>query len=514
MAEKEFPKTQRFRQSGVALPIFSLPSNYGIGNVGQAARKFVDFLSDSGFSYWSILPLGPTSFGDSPFQSFSSKALNHYFIDLDDLIDKGLLKKKDFSSIDWGSDPRQVDYAKIYQNRVKTLKIAFKRFKKGEGDYQRGYATFLRKKMFSDYACFMVLKEKNQDKPWNLFVKEYRSFSPQKFLQFQRRYRSEIEFYEWTQYIFLKQWEQLMAYAHSKNVKIIGEMPMHVSYDSIDVYKHHRNFILDEEDKMEFVAGYPPDVFYEKGQCWGTPLYNFDYLKRNEYHFLKDRLSFCYDLYDLVILDHFRGYIENYEVKKGSVDGMEGKWTKTPGKEVIDNFISDKSRVIAENVDFNSKEMEEILKDFQIRDMRVLEFGFPREMGNFNKPVNYEYPCISYSTTHDCKPLRSYFEEMSFEERQNSVEQINSCCEHFGVAKVTGESIPQMVEAMLELNLASLSSIAIQSMPDLLCQGKEGRINTPGSVGINWRYRVTEDDLSPLNAKRLRALNKHYGRCD
>ena len=504
----------KLRQSGVSLPVFSLPSNYGIGNIGEAARRFIDFLSDSGFTYWSILPLGPTSIGDSPFSSFSSKALNHYFIDLDDLVEKGLLKKKDLANIDWGDNPRQIDYLKIYENRIKVLKVAFKRFKKGQGDYQRGYTSFIRKKAFSDYACYMVIKEKNQDKPWNEFKEPFNIFSTSSFRQVKRNYRKEIEFYEWTQFIFLKQWEQLKDYAKQKNIKIIGSMPMHVSYDSVDVYKHHYDFLLNKKNDLDQVAGYPPDVFYEKGQCWGTPLYDFDYLKKTEYKFFKDRLNFCYDLYDIVVLDHFRGYLENYKTPKGSKDGLIGEWEKTAGIEVPDKFISDKSRVIAENVDFSTDELKSVLKALSIRDMRVVEFGFPRERGNFNQPINYDYSCISYTTTHDCKPLMAYLSEMEEDQKKLAVEQINICCDHFGVERVDGKDNKKIVDALLELNLASLSSIAIQSMPDLLYQGNEGRINTPSSVGTNWRYRVTEEDLSPLNAKRLRELNRHYGRCD
>lgn len=504
----------KFRQSGIFLPIFSLPSNYGIGDIGKAAMNFIDFLSESGFSYWSLLPLGPTSIGDSPFQSFSSRALNPYFIDLDDLIDKGLLKKKDLSSISWGDDDRQIDYQKIFEHRIKVLKIAFKRFKKGEGDYQRGYTIFIRKKEFSDYACFMVLKERNEDKAWNEFSNSYNVYSSEKFKQFKRKYRKEIEFYEWTQYIFLKQWQQLKNYAESKHVQIIGIMPMHLSHDSIDVYKHHRDFILNAKNEMDVVAGYPPDVFYAKGQNWGMPLYNFDYLKKNNYKLFKDRLSFNLNLYDVVILNHFRGYLENYVIQSDAKDGLNGQWTKTEGDVVVSDFVSDMDKVVAENVDCDSTVVNNAINKLHIKDTKVVEFGFPREEGNFNQPINFKYSTISFSSTHDCMPLKAYFEQLNESDQRKAIEQINKNCEHFGVEKVMTNSSKEVVDALLELNLASLSSIAIQSMSDLLYQGKESRINTPGSVGNNWKYRVTNEDLSPLNAKRLRDLNKKYGRCD
>lgn len=505
---------RKLRASGVSLPIFSLPSPYGIGDIGKSAKKFIDFLSESGFSYWSILPLGPTSFGDSPFQSLSSRALNHYFIDFEDLIEKDLLKRKDLCSIDWGDDPRRIDYSKIYSNRTRVLKIAFKRFKKGKGDYQRGYTSFLRKHQFTDYACFRVLKEHNGDKAWNEFVGEFRHYSPKIFQELKRDYRDEVEFYEWTQYIFLRQWDSLKTYAAEKGIKIIGIMPMHVSFDSIDVYKHHRNFLLNSSSQMDVVAGYPPDIFYSEGQVWGTPVYDYNQMKKNNYRFLKDRLNFCYGLYDIVFLDHFRGYLETYQVANGRKDGKLGEFVKSEGLNLVDTFVEDKNRIVAEDVDYSSKELRDVLETLRIDDIRVLEFGYPRPKENFNKPNNFPYTCFSFSTTHDCKPLRGYLEDMSSEERKAVVEEINNSCRHFGVQEVDGEDIQGQVEALLELNLASLSNVAIQAMPDLLFQGNEARINTPGTVGQNWRYRVTEEDLSPLNAKRLRELNRRFGRCD
>ncbi len=511
---KRLEKTMRnnLRSSGVFLPIFSLPGDYGIGTLSKGAFQFIDFLSDAGFAYWVVLPLTPTGFANSPFQSFSSRALNHYFIDFDDLVEKGLLKKQDFEEISWGDDPRKVDYSKIYKNKTDVLKIAYRRFKKGNGDYQRGYTTFLRKNRFFDYACFMVLKEKNQGKPWNEFDNDFREYSFENFMKVRHKYKDDVEFYLWTQYIFLRQWHTLLAYAHKKGVKIIGDMPMHVSYDSIDVYKHHRNFVLTNLDEMKYVAGYPPDVFYDKGQVWGTPLYDFDYLKRNDYRLFKDRLDFAYDLFDLVILDHFRGYLENYYLPKGSKDGLMGRWEKEDGMKVVDSFVSDKSRVIAENVDFHSEDMKKILSTLQIKDERVIEFGYPQELGNINQPISYNYSTISFSSTHDCKPLKAYLESLSETSRKLTLYQINKDCRHFGVKEVDSLDADKEVEALLELNLASLSSIAIQSMNDLLFMGKEGRINTPSTIEDNWTFRITKEDLSSTNAKHLLGLNKRYGR--
>lgn len=505
--------TDNLRHSGVFLPIFSLPGEYGIGTIGKNAKTFIDFLHDSGFTYWVVLPLGPTSFGDSPFQAFSSRALNHFLIDFDDLLDRGLLKKKDFKGYEFGSDPRRIDYKAIYQTKIPLLKIAYRRFKRGIGGYERGYATFLKKNRFLDYACFMVLKELNNGKPWNQFRGCYKEYSQENFSKFKEQHQEEVEFYIWTQYIFLKQWTSLVDYAHLKGIKIIGDMPMHVSYDSIDVYKHHRNFILDENNEMEYSAGYPPDVFYSKGQAWGTPLYDFDYLKRSDYRVFKDRLNFAYSLFDVVILDHFRGYLENYLVKSKNKNGLFGQWEKTLGQTIVDHFVSNKARVIAEDVDFHSQELNQVLLSLKIKDERVIEFGYPREIGNNNRPKNYTYQNVSFSSTHDCLPLKAYLESLSVQDRKEAVLQINKDCRHFGVDMVKEDDIKSQVNALLQLNLASLSCIAIQSMSDLLYHGAEGRINTPSTVGNNWVYRITEEDLKKTECKSLYLLNRRYGRC-
>lgn len=503
----------KHRSSGVALPIFSLPSDYGIGEIGNNAKHFIDFLSDAGFSYWRILPLGPTSFGDSPFQCFASKALNHYFIDIDDLLERDLLKKRDIGAVDWGSDPRSIDYEKIYENRTRVLKAAYRRFKKGQGDYQRGYTSFLRKHEFVDYACFMVLKDINGGKPWNQFSGSHKEYSTELFKQIKHDYKDDVEFYEWTQYIFLHQWSQLKSYANSKGISIIGEMPMYVSYDSIDVYKHHRNFLLNDAQGMDYVAGYPPDIFYSAGQVWGNPLYDFDYMKRNNYRFLRERLNFFLSIYDYVTLDHFRGYLENFMIPKGMENGLNGLWVDVPEKDCISKIITDKDRVIAEDVDYRGREIENLLENIHVKDMRVVEFGFPRESSNFNQPVNYPFTCFSYTSTHDCQPLRAYLDNLNEDDRKQAVEQINASCRRFGVPENDLLDTKGLVSSLLELNLASLSTVAIQAMQDILFQGNEARINAPSTVGRNWRYRITKEDLSPERAKYLRELNRKYGRC-
>jgi len=499
-----------YKSSGVALPIFSLPDKYGIGTIGKGAKKFIDFLAKAGFSYWSILPLVPTAFLDSPYQSFSSKALNPFFIDLEDLIDKGLLKKKDLNNIDWGDNPRKVDYGKIFVNRKKILRIAFKRFIKGQGDYQKGYTSFIRKNGYLDYACFMTLKDQYSYKAWPDYDPPYDDYSEKHFREIKHLNKDDVEFNIWTQYIFLRQWDQLTNYAHEKGIKIIGEMPMYVSYDSVEVYKHYRNFQLDNKRRMTETAGYPPDFFYKTGQVWGNPLYNFDYMKKNYYRFFRDRLNYYLKLYDIIMISSSRCILEYYSLPYGSKDGLNGTWKKGPGAgfgTVCNNYHN---RLIAEDVDFESQEFSEFLDSTKLPDTKVSELAFPRGLDNPNNPLNYHYSCYSFSTTHDCDTLVSYLSSMSEADHQKAIDEIIKTCKRFGITPPQNDN-RQAAQAIMEMNLASNSKVAIQSMNDILLQGSEARINTPSTKGNNWTYRITAEDFNKDLAFELSTLNIKYG---
>lgn len=505
-----------YKSSGVSLPIFSLPDKYGIGTIGHGAKKFIDFLAEAGFSYWSILPLMPTGYLDSPYSSIASRALNPFFIDLEDLIDKGLLVQKDLNNIDWGEDSRRVNYGKIYSNRIVVLKKAFKRFKKGKGEYQHGYISFLRQAKFLDYACFASLKEANKDVSWSDYHYPYNEYSIKTFREIKRDHIDEVEFRMWTQFIFLRQWEDMVKYAHAKNIQIIGEMPMYVSYDSIDVYKHHKNFKLNRNCKMENVAGYPKDVFFEKGQVWGSPLYDFEYMKKTNFKFFLNRLKFNQNLYDIVMISSFRTIFEYYSLTVNSKDGLSGTWNEGPGKELLDALSIDGSKLIAEDVGYHSEELDKVLEEYQIPDMKVMEFAFLPNKNNpdsmrLNNPDNLYYPCYSFSTTHDCNTLVGYFDSLNEEEKKQALKEMNRLCHNYGVESAKEDSC-DMARATLDLNLASPCKVAIQSMNDILLKDEKSRINVPSFANYNWRYRITEEDLDKNLAKELYNKNRKYGR--
>lgn len=505
-----------YKASGVSLPIFSLPDKYGIGTIGKGAKIFIDFLAESGFSYWSILPLMPTGYLDSPYQSIASRALNPYFIDLEDLIDKGLLVQKDLNGLDWGEDERRVNYGKIYSNRILVLKKAFKRFKKGKGEYQRGYISFLRQAKFLDYACFAVLKEQNKDVSWSDYEPPFNEYSLKSFRELKKNYPEDIEFRMWTQFIFMKQWESMVEYAHSKNIAIIGEMPMYLSYDSIDVYKHHKNFLLDKNHKMEEVTGYPKDVFYEKGQVWGGPLYDFEYMKKSKYRFFLNQLKFNQELYDIVMISSFRTIFEYYSLPVNAKDGLNGTWHEGPGRDLLSVCNVNWNRIVAEDVGYHSDDLDKILEEYRIPDMKVIEFAFLPDKNNpdsmkLNNPENLYYPCYSYSTTHNCNPLVGYFNALTEEERTEALREMNRLCHHYGVDKAKTDS-KDMARAALELNLASPCKVAIQSMNDILLMDEKSRINVPSFANYNWRYRITTKDLTSKLAQELYQKNRKYGR--
>jgi 4-alpha-glucanotransferase len=500
------------KEVGVFLPIFSLPDDYGIGTIGKGARAFVDFLQAGGFHYWVMLPIVPTSYLDSPYSSFSSKALNPYFIDLADLIEQGILTKRDTTPVDWGSDPSKVDYGKIYQNRMRVLRKGFKRFKKYDNDYLRGYTHFLRENTFLDYACFMALKSINHDKPWYEFNPPYNNYSREQFRQIKKENKFDVEFQIWTQYIFLRQWEKLKTYAHERGVYLVGDVPAFLSYDSEDVYVHRHNFLLDEENKMTEVVGYPKNKPYPDGQFWGVPAYNNAYLKSHDYHFIQKRLDFNMNLFDMVKISSFESTLRYYSLPVGCTDIEKGTWKESFGLDGYDHLHYDPDRIVAEDIEVEDKRVHQFIEDRKFADIIVMEYAIKFGKESIYDPKEINYNCLSYSSTHDSLPLVGYFDELSLEETKKISAKINQSCYYFGVEESDGSPIDN-ARAVLEINLACNSRIAVQAMTDILYQGSEARINVPGSLGGNWSYRILKTDLSKELAKRLRKQNEFFNRC-
>lgn len=377
------------RESGILLHLSSLPGPYGIGTMGKAAKEFVDFLADAGQRFWQILPLSPTGFGNSPYQAFSTFAGNHYLIDFDALIEAHLLEKREVESVFWGCDPERVDFGALYRNRMTLLKKAFARFVPDE-DYER----FCRENAgwLEDYGLFMALKERYHGADWLSWEQPLRLREPKAMEEARRACRDEIRLHSFLQYVFFRQWNDLHAYARTKGVRIIGDVPIYVPLDSADTWAAPELFQLDESRRPTAVAGVPPDAFTADGQLWGNPLYNWEAMKADGYRWWLRRLSAASKLYDTIRLDHFRGFESYWSVHYGDLTARNGHWEKGPGSSFIQAVRDGGFSCIAEDLGYVTSEVRALQEESGYPGMKVMQFAFDsRENGNYlphGYPVN------------------------------------------------------------------------------------------------------------------------------
>lgn len=476
------------REAGILLPISSLNSRYGIGTFSKEANKFVDWLKKSGQSYWQILPIGPTSFGDSPYQSFSSFAGNPYFINLEALIEENLLDNSDCDLVDFGKDERLVDYEKIYHFKIPILKKAFIKFKSNEK-----YSKFLQENAFwlDDYAIFMAIKEKYGGKSWQEWEEPLKNREKNAIEEFIRQNKENIDFWKFTQYKFFEQWRNLKGYAYKKGVKIIGDIPIYTALDSADVWANPELFQLDKNKAPTHVAGCPPDGFSKKGQLWGNPLYDWDAHKKTYYNWWKKRLNHSFLLFDVLRIDHFRGFDEYYSIKYGDEDATKGKWEKGPRNELFEAFAREygKKNIIAEDLGFMTDSVKEMLEKSTFPGMRVFQFAFDaRDTGATNDylPHNYIKNCVAYTGTHDNPTIVSWFFEITDKEREMVRDYL---CDHF-----TPDS--EINKPIIGAVMRSQADICIIPLQDYLGADSRARINKPSTSDGNWLWRISENDLS------------------
>ncbi len=475
------------RTSGILMPIFSLPSPYGIGSFGAESYRFVDFLKKSGQAFWQILPLNPTNYGDSPYQSFSSFAGNPYFIDIEFLIKEGLLKKEEADSFDFGDNTKSIDYGKLYESRLSLLKIAFKRFKPG-AQYQEfccDNAYWL-----ENYSTFMALKTENGFTAWNEWETN------------EIKDTDIVEFYKFLQFKFFTQWEKLKSYANKKGIKIIGDLPIYVAFDSADVWADNEQFLI-ENKKPTLVAGCPPDAFCELGQLWGNPLYDWDKMEKDGFSWWKTRLGATLKMYDIVRIDHFRGFESFYAIPATDKDATRGKWLKGPDIAFFDemkNTFGDDLPIIAEDLGFLTDQVKEMLKKSGFPGMKVLQFAFDSREDNDYLPYNYEKNSVVYTGTHDNDTILGWTKTAD----ENDValaEKYLDCKRNDGFNF-----------AMIRAALSSVADTAIIMMSDLIGLGSEARINTPATLGENWKWRIDGTCINDWLAKIVLDLTKTYGR--
>lgn len=474
------------REAGILLPISSLNSKYGIGCFSKEAYKFIDWLKECGQSYWQILPIGPTGFGDSPYQSFSSFAGNPYFIDLEELIKERLLDKESCDSADFGKDERLIDYEKIYNCKIPLLKRAFINFTPDDK-----YESFIRKNSYwlNDYALFMAIKEENEGKSWQEWKKPLKNREEKAISDFELKNKEKIDFWKFVQFKFYEGWSKLKGYAYKQNVKIIGDIPIYCAIDSADVWANPELFQLDENKSPTHVAGCPPDGFSKKGQLWGNPLYDWNMHKKTYYKWWKLRLNHSFELYDALRIDHFRGFDEYYSIKYGDKDATNGKWEKGPSNDLFEAFEREygAKNIIAEDLGFMTDSVKEMLERSGFPGMRVFQFAFDaRDTGATNDylPHNYIKNCVAYTGTHDNPTIVSWFFEITEKEREMVRGYL---CDTF-----TPDS--EINKPIIGAVMRSQAELCIIPLQDYLGEDSRARINKPSTQGGNWLWRISEND--------------------
>lgn len=491
------------RSCGVLLPIASLPSPYGVGTLGKAAYDFIDFLKKAGQSWWQILPVGPTSYGDSPYQSLSTYAGNPYMIDLDMLCADGLLKKSEYADIDWGGDAACIDYEALYRNRFTVLKIACDR---GYKAHEADVAAFAEanRGWLGDYALFMALKRHFGMKPWYDWDEDIRLRKPEAVARYTKLLEEDIRLFTFIQYLFFHQWSKLRDYAHNKGIGIIGDLPIYVAMDSADVWAEPEMFLLDAQNQPIEVAGVPPDYFNEDGQLWGNPLYDWDAMRQNGFGWWIRRVDGARRLYDVLRIDHFRAFESYWAVPFGEPTAKIGRWVKGPGMDLIGVLTSwfYDMQFIAEDLGILTPDVHKLLKDSGLPGMKVLEFAFNAKELSKYLPHAYESECVCYAGTHDNAPLMAWKEEAN-------PEDVAFAKQYLGLNDAEG-----FHWGVLRGGLSSVASLFIAQLQDYLGLGAEARINTPGVPSGNWRWRLKPNQIPEGLAEKMEELAYIYGRKD
>ena len=500
------------RSMGVLMSISSLPSPYGIGCLDKAAYDFVDFLAKSGQTYWQILPLGPTGYGDSPYQSFSTFAGNPYFIDLDKLVKQGLLSRHACEQANLNEQPHRVDYQKQYRHRLHLLREAFSH---SHHQSSPAYHAFCRANPWlENYALFMALKDFYGGAPLLAWDKNLLRRDPHALATYGERLSQDMDFYRFVQFEFDTQWQALKAYANHKGVKIIGDIPIYVALDSADVWAAPHLFRLDKDLTPTFVAGCPPDGFSPDGQLWGNPLYDWSVHASQGFGWWKDRLAHCLEMYDVVRIDHFRGFDEYFAIPYGHTTAREGHWERGPGMSLFSAMgglltaqNQDAPPVIAEDLGFMTPSVEALVRDSGFPGMRVLQFGFDaRDTGgqsdNQHLPHNYPAHCVAYTGTHDNQTLVSWYHTITEGERQAVYDYVG------GNYPIEVPPVQRLIAAVMK----SSAELCIIPMQDWLELDDSARMNTPATWGHNWQWRMPKGSLTCDLSEEILQMTKAFDR--
>ena len=494
------------RKFGILVSISSLPSEEGIGTMGKTAYEFVDYLHGIGGSVWQILPLNPTNYGDSPYQSCSSNALNYYFIDLHILKEEGLLTQNEIDTADLGGNERRVDYGKQFYNKTSLLRLAYSRFKKN-----KQFTGFVKGGEFADFSVFMALKSKFNHRPWTEWEPPYRNYDEQTINKFISENSEEVEFWQFTQFIFLKQWTKLKAYANGLGISIMGDIPLYLAYDSVEVWKYgNALFDMDDDRSPNAVAGCPPDAFSDDGQLWGNPVYDWEKMQQDGYAWWKGRIADCFKVYDILRIDHFRGFDRFWKVPPTDKTARNGHWADGPKFKLFEDILD--KQIVAEDLGVLDEGVYKLMNDVGYPGMKILEFAFDGSDDNEHKPSNITNNFVCYTGTHDNMPLLQHFADMGKSEQKTFMTDVKKEC---AILNVTPDltSPKAVVDSVVELAFASKADTVIIPVQDLLGLGGWSRMNLPSTVSPdNWSFRLKQNELDDKLAERLTKLCKKYSR--
>lgn len=490
------------RSSGILMHLSSLPSEGGIGTLGRPAREFIDFLAVAGQGFWQMLPVGHTGFGDSPYQSFSAFAGNPYFIDLEELAAQGLLRREEFAHVDWESGPGRVNYGAMYRKRFSILRLGAERLL---ADPPGAFGDFCRENAFwlEDYALFMALKDAQGGAAWQDWPPALRRREPEALDSFRRENAGAIGFWRAVQYMFFAQWGALRDYAASRGVKLIGDLPIYVSPDGVDVWARPELFQLDGDLRPQAVAGVPPDGFSADGQLWGNPLFDWERMAQDDYDWWARRIGFLSRVFDVLRIDHFRGFEAYFAVPFGADTARDGVWRPGPGMALfraVERRIGPRP-IIAEDLGFLTDGVRRLLAESGFPGMKVLEFAFDsRDPSDSDYlPHNYPVRCVAYIGTHDNDTALGWLGSISREDAAYARAYM----------RLTGQEDNW---GMMQTLWASPAELTIVQAQDVLGLGSEGRMNTPATVGDNWTWRALPGSFTPALAQRLRRCMALYGR--
>lgn len=528
------------RNAGILMPVSSLPSPYGIGTFGKDAYDFVTFVKECNHKYWQVLPLGPTTYGDSPYQSYSAFAGNPYFVDLDMLIEAGFLLKSEVISRDWGDgivpvnvseddavngrfgsyrdgnigDERYVSYEKIYNNRFDILRIAYNRFKAACAESKKTLAKGLplykqfdnfvkdNADWLEDYALFMALKSHFNNVSWGEWETDIKFRKPEAMSRYEEQLSDDIGYWKFIQFEFYLQWNALKQYANSNGIEIIGDIPIYMGYDSVDVWANQGEFQLDENLTPINVAGVPPDAFSDAGQKWGNPLYDYDKMEANGFSWWRKRMAASAKLYDVIRIDHFIGIVKYYTIPADMPDARQGEYRQGPGQkllDVINESIGDK-KIIAEDLGVEVPEVAKILKENGYPGMKVLEFAFGGDRKNPHLPYNYTQNLVCYGGTHDNETLLGFFEDRGDWELGYAYDYLDT------------RDKGRMVDQVFRAAYSSVAVLTVFAVQDILKLGNWARMNLPSSMGNNWKWRMQKGQLGQHELECMRYLASVFDR--